>query len=98
MQHVWTRLGFVYEADIHCESCAVDQFGPEILDDDTGVIADREGNPVTPYTVGDASEYASVQHDLGEYPHVHCGDCRTVLYEAEFGSEDANEEPAEEDE
>ena len=91
--YVWTRLGFVYEADIHCESCAVDQFGPEILVDDTGTIKDREGNPVTPYTVGDASEYAYVQHELSEYPHVHCGDCRALLYEADFGpEEEATEE------
>ena len=89
--HVWTRLGFVYEADIHCESCAVDQFGPEILDD-TGAIADREGNPVTPYTVGDASEYAYTQYDQGENPNVYCGDCRTVLYEADFDEDNEEED------
>lgn len=92
---LWTRLGFVYEADIHCDACAVERFGPAMLDDNTGTIADREGNPVTPYTVGDASEYSSVQHDAGEYPHVHCGDCRALLYAADFGPEDENSEEEE---
>lgn len=87
MQQVWTRLGFVYEADIHCESCALEQFGPEILHDDTGAIEDREGNLVTPYTVGDASGYASAQYDRGENPNVYCGNCRALLYEADYGLE-----------
>lgn len=90
--HPWTRLGFVYEAGIHCESCAVARFGPAILDDDSGVIEDSEHNPVTPYTAGHASESSFIQRELGEYPHVHCDDCRALLYESDFGPEATAEE------
>lgn len=89
--HVWTRLGFVYEADIHCASCAVAQFGPTLLNEDCGGVRDSEGNLVSPYTVGDASEYAAYQQAIGAYPHVHCGDCRTMLYEADFGPEEEHD-------
>lgn len=45
-------VGWAYEADLHCNPCALERFGPK-LKDDQDPPADSEGNPVHPVFLGD---------------------------------------------
>lgn len=61
-------VGWAYEADLHCPTCAASRFGAK-LQDGRNPPQDREGNPVHPVFLGDleGSEY--------------CGDCGSSLAE-----------------
>lgn len=37
---IWTRIGFVYDASIYCDACAVDKFGSRIIEDSPGASQD----------------------------------------------------------
>ncbi len=59
-------VGWTYEADIHCPTCAARRFGAELMDE-RAPPADREGNRVHPLFLGD-TDGAEV-----------CGDCLQPL-------------------
>lgn len=52
-------VGYSYEADYHCVSCAIERFG----DPDNPELEDSEGNPIHPLFLD--------QLEGGKY----CGDC-----------------------
>lgn len=58
-------IGYTYEADVHCLSCAFDRFG-DMLDRDDAI--DSEGN--SPHPIFDIDEGAEDEH---------CGDCGDEL-------------------
>lgn len=65
----WNILGYTYDADLHCCTCACEHFGHEPTEDDK----DSEGNEPHPI-------FASDEHDVkGE----HCGDCAEEIWEPE---------------
>lgn len=84
-------LGFVYETAIHCESCAVAQFGEGILHSHAGGIVDRDGHLVTPYTMDDADQY-SYTRPLSEHWHLYCADCRALLYDSDDDADNPEED------
>jgi len=69
----WTVLAYTYEADHHCEDCAVARFGDAVLglDDRWESLEDSEGN--TPHPVFASDEWWDVTSD--ECETLHCGDC-----------------------
>lgn len=66
----WEIIGWTYEADVHCNTCTRERFGPDI---ETLVPApeDSEGNEIHPIFASDETDPA------GEY----CGDCGTEIAE-----------------
>ena len=69
MKH-WEIVGYTYDADAHCVTCAEERFGPQVHDDEQPP-EDSEGNEIHPMFAGD--EYSSE----GE----HCGDCGEEIVE-----------------
>ena len=65
----WPCVGYTYEADHHCPTCAEERFGPKVHDDITPPV-DREGNEVG--AVLSTSEF---------FESVHCGDCGELILE-----------------
>ena len=65
-----TIIGYAYESDLHCISCALKRF-PNILEIDA---RDNRGNDVTPY-------YTFMEHldENGNELPAFCGDCLEVL-------------------
>lgn len=73
MAHATDIVGWVYEADLHCESCAAARF-PALAEDSEIRVEDGEGNEVTPVFLGEDA-YAE---DGAPYC---CGDCGRALVE-----------------
>ncbi len=63
-------IAYTYEADYHCEQCAVDRFGLGVSGDD------GEGNPV-----GAVFPWDEWQQFTGEPETLACGTCHAVIDE-----------------
>lgn len=64
----WDIIGYAYEADTHCVSCAEERFGDlEKADDEGREVLDDEGNEVRPIFASDMED------------EEYCGDCGELL-------------------
>ena len=70
MKH-WDLVGYVYDVDVHCVTCAEARFGSRVHDDDRPP-EDSDGNEIHPMFAG--NEYPLE----GEY----CGDCGAEIVES----------------
>lgn len=69
-------IAYTYEADHHCESCALERFGRDEYGDITGT--DSEGNEV-----GVVAPWDEWQQQLEEAETLACGTCGGVIEEYE---------------
>ena len=66
-------VGYAYEADAHCVSCAEKRFGKEALDkhpEDEDAATDSEGIPVTPIFAGGGDDTETCPTCSGNGQHT----------------------------
>jgi hypothetical protein len=67
-------VAYTYEADYHCEGCALERFGRDEHGDITGI--DGEGNEV-----GVVAPWSEWQQFTGERETLACGTCGEIIEE-----------------
>jgi len=65
-------VGYTYEADLHCNDCAIARFGPvvERVEGPSLQGVDNEGNEIHPIFLDQLDEF--------DY-EPHCGDCGALI-------------------
>lgn len=74
-------VGYTYDSDIHCDSCATDRFGM----DENGYVpqdaVDREDNQPHPIFRHDESALCSCKDSETGQGLTVCGSCHAIIFE-----------------